>query len=80
MDQCYTHLSAAEREEISRGIALGFSYRAIARQLHRNVSTISRELHRHATNPHAYRAASAHRRAGRVACGRRRVQPSQYRT
>jgi IS30 family transposase len=72
MDQCYTHLSAGEREEISRGIALGFSYRAIARQLHRNVSTISRELHRHATTAHAYRASSAHHRARRLArCPRR---------
>ena len=73
MGQCYMHLSAAEREEISRGIALGCSCRAIAQQLQRNVSTISRELHRHAPNPHAYRASSAHRRARRLArCPRRR--------
>ena len=48
MSQCYMRLSAAEREEISRSIALGFRCRAIARQLQRNVSTLSRELHRHA--------------------------------
>jgi len=66
------HLSAAEREEISRGIALGWSCRAIARQLQRNVSTISRELRRHASSPCAYRAAAAHRRALRRARRARR--------
>ncbi len=74
MGQCYMHLSAAEREEISRGIALGFSCRAIARQLERSVSTISRELHRHAPNPGAYRAATAHRCARRLARRPRRIR------
>ena len=37
-------LSLVEREEISRGIAMGQSVRAIARSLTRSPSTISREI------------------------------------
>lgn len=44
--RCYTRLSSAEREEISRSVAAGASGRAIARQLDRSPSTISRELRR----------------------------------
>lgn len=40
-------LSAAEREEISRGLVGGESFRSIARRLARAPSTISREIHRH---------------------------------
>ena len=39
-------LTLAEREEISRGIAAGHSMRAIAAQLGRAPSTISREINR----------------------------------
>ena len=39
-------LSLSEREEISRGVARQQSMRAMARQLKRSPSTISRELHR----------------------------------
>ncbi len=39
-------LSMDEREEISRGIAVGVSLRSLARQLRRAPSTISRELKR----------------------------------
>ncbi len=39
-------LSVAEREEISRGVLSGLSFRAIAAQLHRSPSTISREITR----------------------------------
>jgi len=51
-------LSAQEREEISRGLAAGMSLRAIAAQVGRAPSTISREV---ATNggPHRYRAGRA---------------------
>ena len=38
------HLTAAEREEISRGLRAGDSYRMIARRLGRAPSTISREV------------------------------------
>ncbi len=39
-------LSLAEREEISRGVLSGLSFRTIAAQLHRSPSTISREVAR----------------------------------
>lgn len=72
MGQYYSHLNATEREEISRCLALGWSYRAIARALQRNVSSVCREVSRHASRPHWYRAALAHRRALRLArCPRR---------
>lgn len=40
-------LSRTDREEISRGLAAGLRFAAIARQLHRPTSTVSREVHRH---------------------------------
>jgi hypothetical protein len=47
-----------EREEISRGLASGSSIRAIAKDLERTVSTVSREVVRHGGRP-AYRASQA---------------------
>ena len=55
-------LTAAEREEISRGVAQGASLRAIGRRLRRAPSTISREIRRHG-GPRRYRAAAADRQA-----------------
>ena len=49
-------LSLAEREEISRGISAGHSFRAIARNLQRAVSTVSQEVARHGGRA-PYRAA-----------------------
>ena len=40
-------LNFAEREEISRGISAGHSFRAIAKNLQRAVSTVSQEVSRH---------------------------------
>jgi IS30 family transposase len=62
------HLSLAEREEISRGIAEGKSLRGIARDLGRSASTVSREVVRNGGARH-YRAHRADRRA--TSCGER---------
>ena len=55
-------LTLAERENISRGIAVDSSIREIARLLKRSASTVSREVARHGGRP-AYRAHDADRRA-----------------
>jgi IS30 family transposase len=51
-------LSFAEREEISRGICAGHSFRAIARNLQRAVSAVSQEVARHGGRQ-PYRAVDA---------------------
>ena len=51
-------LTLSEREDISRGMASGSSFREIARHLDRAVSTVSREVTRHGDRP-AYRAHAA---------------------
>ena len=55
-------LTLAEREDISRGIACGWSIRRIAQGLNRAVSTVSREVARHG-GPLPYRASEADRQA-----------------
>lgn len=72
MGRCYSHLSSLEREELSRAVAVGSSVQAIARQLGRSGSTISRELRRNAQRPMCYRATTAQWRAQRRACVARR--------
>jgi transposase, IS30 family len=67
MGKFYSHLSSIEREEISRGVALGCSMQSIARQLGRSTSTVSRELCRNADRPKRYRAMAAQWRAQRRA-------------
>lgn len=52
-------LSLREREEISRGIAGSQTIRSIALKLGRAPSTISREIHRHASDCAQYRALEA---------------------
>ncbi|MHB1565971.1 MAG: IS30 family transposase [Acidiferrobacter sp.] len=59
-------LSLAEREEISRGIAAGFSIRSISGLLKRAPSTVSREIKRHGGLGH-YRAGEADERARKSA-------------
>ncbi len=51
-------LNLVEREEVSRGIAAGYTIRAIARSLSRAVSTVSQEVSRHGGRE-LYRAAEA---------------------
>jgi IS30 family transposase len=55
-------LTLAEREEISRSLAQGASYRAVGRRLGRAASTVSREVRRHGGR-RRYRAAVADTRA-----------------
>ena len=55
----YRHLSDAERETLSLGLAQGHSLRAMATVLGRTPSTVSRELTRNATRGHPYRACTA---------------------
>lgn len=55
-------LSLPEREDISRGISAGFSMRAIATQLGRSPSTVSREINRNGGYD-IYRAAVADKAA-----------------
>ena len=61
-------LKMAEREEISRGLVSGQSFRAIARGLRRSASTVSREV-AHGGGRESYRALGAQERAMR--CARR---------
>jgi transposase, IS30 family len=67
MGKCYNHLSSVEREEISLAVASGSGVQAIARQLGRDASTVSRELRRNADRPTRYRATVAQWRAQRRA-------------
>lgn len=55
------HLSAAEREEISRGVAAGLKDAEIARRLNRPRSTVGREIARNGGRP-VYRAEAAEQR------------------
>jgi len=64
-------LTLAEREEISRGIAVGQSVRSMAGCLGRAPSTVSREINRNG-GPARYRAAGADKRAWAMA---RRPKP-----
>jgi IS30 family transposase len=62
-------LSAAEREEFSRGLAGGFSSRQIAAAIARSHTTVSREVARNGGRE-GYRAAVAD-----AACGERARRP-----
>jgi len=69
-------LTLAEREEISRSVALGRSLRCIAEHLHRAPSTISREIRRNGDRD-SYRANQADQWAWERA---RRPKPCKLRT
>ncbi len=60
------HLTLAEREEISRGVAAGEGCRALARRLGRSPSTVSREVRRNGGR-RRYRAQTAEAAAARRA-------------
>jgi len=67
----YKRLSEYEREEISRMLSQKYSFRDIARELGRNVSTISREIGAGSRNKYTYRAVTAQKRAKRNASKRK---------
>ncbi len=60
-------LTLSEREEISRGVAAGYSLRSIAESLRRSPSTVSREINRNGGRRH-YRASQAEQAAWDRAC------------
>lgn len=66
----YKRLAMEERENISRGLAQEKTIRAIAREMNRSASTISREIKRN-SGVSGYRAFSASQRAKRAATSRR---------
>ena len=66
----YRRLSSVEREEVSRGLAQGDGFSAIARRLGRAPSTLSREVGRN-SGMSSYRAFSAGNRACASASSRR---------
>ncbi len=68
-------LSLAEREAISRGLAMGASMRGMARVLGRNVSTVSREIARNGGRG-SYRAVDAETAAWRRAARPKRCKLS----
>ena len=67
----YHRLMLSEREEISRGLAQGASFREIADWLGRHVSTVSREIKSGSCNRYTYRASPAQNRARRYAAQRK---------
>ena len=69
----WRELRVGEREELSRGLAMGESCRAIARRLGRAASTVSREVHRNGGRQ-SYRAAAAD---GAAVGRRRRPKPGK---
>ena len=67
----YTRLTIQGRESISRGMAQKRTIRAIAREMNRSPSTISREIKRN-SGKSGYRAFSANQRAKTSAASRRK--------
>lgn len=65
----YRRLSLKEREEISRGLAKGISYRKIGIKIGRNCGTITREVDRNSNNKKNYRAVDAQQRSQEEAKG-----------
>jgi IS30 family transposase len=59
MNTDYKHMATDERNEIQRGLNFGLSCRAIARQLNRAPSSITREIGRNAPSARSYDAQRA---------------------
>ena len=62
----FSQLSINEREEVSLGLAQGFSKNYIALSLGRSSSTICREVNRNTANGQVYRAVKAQHRANKL--------------
>ena len=77
-ERCTLRLSLAEREEISRGLAAGLSFRAIADRLGRSASTVCREVQANGGRT-KYRALPADRGAQRRALRPKRVKLARCR-
>ena len=63
----YKRFNLTEREDLSRYLAMNYSYRQISNVLNRPVSTISREINRRGFNRLDYRAVFAQERSRRLA-------------
>jgi IS30 family transposase len=72
------HLRLSEREELSRGLASGWSLRRIAQHLNRSPATISREVKRNG-GIESYRAAAADQRAYETALRPKRCRLAENR-
>jgi IS30 family transposase len=72
-ERCELRLSLEEREEVSRGLAAGRSFRMIARGMSRSASTICREVKANGGRA-KYRALPADRRAQRRALRPKRAK------
>jgi len=59
-------LTMTDREEISRGLAAGWTYSHIAHNINRSVSTVSREVKGHCKYKRCYRAAAADQKARNI--------------
>lgn len=68
----YQRLNFKEREELSRGLSMGLSYRQIAHLANRSPSTIYREIFRNGPTRSRYRAIDAQKQARRVSKKHRR--------
>ena len=74
MGEVYKQLNAAEREQISRGLAAGLKQTAIAAELGRSAGTVSREIRRNSASQRSYRAELAHGLARRRLAKPRRTR------
>ena len=77
-ERCPLRLSLAEREEISRGLAAGLSFRAIADRLGRSASTVCREVNANGGRA-KYRGLPADRGAQRRALRPKRAKLARCR-
>lgn len=59
----YIRLTMSDREEISRGLAAGWTYSHIAHNINKPVSTVSREVKANCKSKRCYRAARADQKA-----------------